>query len=637
MSVVSLSSSDVIHWIELANSVDPIAAACATDNPYFAVTRFPHWNDSDQSSVSAFDDRPTEDISTNWGEHISLASRTETGPVYGLAYDWRRGDLYAGAYYKCGMAAGPSGLGAIYRIHLPTRSVHTWTTLEAGPANFDAGKCDENLVGKVGLADLELDSDAMRLFAVNLFDRQVHVFSVPDGKPQVAFPIGSAGSQWEQNGRPFGLGVRGGWVYHGVVDSREDLSMPGELSGHVYRSRWEGSELHEATTFGLSYTREPVWNPWRHQQQYDITKSSQPIISDIEFRPDGDLVLGLRDRQMDLIPIGDILNGDVLPTRRVDDVSTWEVVTNQEVYDDRVIPFEWAEPVEEAFGGALAAIPHRDGVVTTSLLKYRSGGVVWLDNETGTIGGPANGVEYLFGEDLGGGDIEALCAARFEVFLPVVTRSNCLTRRPIEVALILDVSTSMMRPARSGRQKHEAATIAATRLLSTLNLEPGSMNLPDRAAIIGFNKDSWIEQSFTSNYAMLTDAIGTLADRRAEGTRLDLAMLQGADLLRNPSGNPGAVRAVILLTDGLPNGVPRGSDGSQESTVLSASTQVKSLGAEVFTIGLGELEDVNGTLLEQMATDPTYYYYTHDGDDLEEIYERIGTKLTCHAHTSQQR
>ncbi|MFN8421942.1 MAG: VWA domain-containing protein [Anaerolineae bacterium] len=88
---------------------------------------------------------------------------------------------------------------------------------------------------------------------------------------------------------------------------------------------------------------------------------------------------------------------------------------------------------------------------------------------------------------------------------------------------------------------------------------------------------------------------------------------------------------MILLTDGLPNRVPTPyPSGRQEDTVLAAATALKAQGVRVFTIGLGEEDDVFKQLLRDAASTPSDFYFAPDGEDLEGIYERIaGTIRPC--------
>ncbi len=91
---------------------------------------------------------------------------------------------------------------------------------------------------------------------------------------------------------------------------------------------------------------------------------------------------------------------------------------------------------------------------------------------------------------------------------------------------------------------------------------------------------------------------------------------------------------MILLTDGLPNRVPFGPGSAhpecprQECTVLQLAERAKSAGTRVFTIGLGLGDDVLRPLLEGVASQPSMYFHSPDGEDLGAIYRQIAGRLS---------
>ena len=201
-----------------------------------------------------------------------------------------------------------------------------------------------------------------------------------------------------------GLGYRDGWLYHGVVDSREHPELPGAFSVHIHRSRDDGSELAEVASFALDYPREGVWKTWSESPAYD---DRQPLISDVEFRPDGTLILGLRNRLAHAVA-----GGDALPTR-ADTPGRWAVVTDAEWYRDNLYRDDPYPGVNEALYGGLAPFPGRDLVVATAFAptgKWLEYGAVWFDNATGSIRGPVDGREPLTDNETPSlGDIEIYC------------------------------------------------------------------------------------------------------------------------------------------------------------------------------------------------------------------------------------
>ncbi len=222
------------------------------------------------------------------------------------------------------------------------------------------------------------------------------------------------------------------------------------------------------------------------------------------------------------------------------------------------------------------------------------------------------------------------------IYLPAAISESCNTRTShVDVALILDVSTSMLRPTGSGRSKLAAAQEAAEDFLQLLDL---SVDPPqrDQVAIVGFNDEAWTASDLTADQRSLERALNRLTDRAAEGTRLDLALEEGITVLQSPQRMRANLPVLVLLTDGLPNRVPTPEpSGSQEESVLAIANQAKALGFEVFTIGLGtpDAQDVadriNRELLMSIASRTDWYFETPDAESLADIYFEISEAIEC--------
>jgi hypothetical protein len=79
-------------------------------------------------------------------------------------------------------------------------------------------------------------------------------------------------------------------------------------------------------------------------------------------------------------------------------------------------------------------------------------------------------------------------------------------------------------------------------------------------------------------------------------------------------------RVVVLLTDGVQNGVPA-------SAVLHQAVAAKADGIVVFSIGLGP--DADLALLRQAATSPGHAFFAPTGADLADLYRRISVAIPC--------
>ena len=219
------------------------------------------------------------------------------------------------------------------------------------------------------------------------------------------------------------------------------------------------------------------------------------------------------------------------------------------------------------------------------------------------------------------------------IYLPIMLREEC---RPLhtrtDVALVLDVSTSMRFATADGQRKLDAALAGARRFVAAMQLAPDERGLSDRVAIVGFNRHSWIQQPLTSDPVALEAAISAIPQGMEEYTRLDLAFERGAEALDAPR-DPDTSVAMVVLTDGLPNRVPLADDGLQETTVLRAAQAAKDAGITVYTIGVGRgegpLPEISLALLRAAASRPEYFLTTTEAGRLEGIYGQLTRLIPC--------
>jgi Mg-chelatase subunit ChlD len=201
------------------------------------------------------------------------------------------------------------------------------------------------------------------------------------------------------------------------------------------------------------------------------------------------------------------------------------------------------------------------------------------------------------------------------------------------VALVVDVSTSMRSPTQDGRAKLDAVQDAARVFVDLMDLDPGGGL--DQVAVAGFNHSAWVEAELGASHAGLQAAITNLANGMEQGTRLDLAVEIGVAALQAPTRLAENTPVMILLTDGLPNGVPLGPGGSQEETVLARAGAAKDSGIRLYTIGVGQQDAadpaylINADLLRAVASEPEMFFVTLDAAELARIYADIAYKLGC--------
>jgi len=204
------------------------------------------------------------------------------------------------------------------------------------------------------------------------------------------------------------------------------------------------------------------------------------------------------------------------------------------------------------------------------------------------------------------------------IYMPLALHERCdPTQQRIDVALVIDASTSMSELTRAGRTKIAAALSAAHAFLDLLQLDP----LGDQAAIVKFNSDAWILAPLTSDRSDLDAALAAVP--LGQQTRLDRAVAVGAQALADSSRRrPGNEPLLVLLTDGRANPVPI------EAAVAEAEL-TKAAGVTLFTIGLGEDIDAEG--LAAMASMESGFLRAPDAEDLAAVYAQVAGSIPCPA------
>ncbi|MEV7238721.1 SdrD B-like domain-containing protein [Streptomyces sp. NPDC051020] len=257
-----------------------------------------------------------------------LATQDQVGTTFGLAYDKYRSRLFQGAFARRYAPYGPKGAGAIYTVpvsgsgapelfaRVPGAAV---TPHDSADMNKDPGFIDA--AGKESIGGLALSEDGSTLYAVNLLTRSLVSFdatgataSVPEATVRIPDPGCASPGDW----RPFGLEVHNNTLYVGGVCSAESTQQRADLKAVVYT--YDGKRFTTVLTHALSYKRGSVfgssdksthWNPWNTSlATWDERKTSgafidpQPELASLAFGRDGSMILGFRDRFMDVLSWG---------------------------------------------------------------------------------------------------------------------------------------------------------------------------------------------------------------------------------------------------------------------------------------------------------------------------------------------
>ena len=409
-----------------------------------------------------------------------LALAKQLGTVWGLAWNPQTQTIYAAAFMKRHVGFGPGGPGAIYQITSGgavsvfhnfgaaagadphPQPTATCARTGAGTTNgncwfFDTNAFDQ--VGKVAFGDLDMSEDFSTLYTINLANKSLLAMPVANPASATTFPLPSPANCTATDVRPFGLGVKDGKVYVGMVCSAESTTRA-NLRAYVYA--FANGAFAATPTLEIDLTTYRTsgniqWQAWLNSTTYlpsmrgsdNTVKWGQPWLTDIAF--DGnDMILTLRDRNADLFGTraggpnniellhSGIARGDILRAC-ANGSGGWQLenkgscggVTTagatghaegpgggEYYYQDAQLSPGHAETSL----GALLQVPGLPDVVSTIFNPIENAGAVsdtgikWYNNRTGAT---SRGYRIFDGDDKpaffskanGLGDLEALCPA----------------------------------------------------------------------------------------------------------------------------------------------------------------------------------------------------------------------------------
>lgn len=309
------------------------------NNPNLCTAIFRPGNQSGSRSTSISVPYTSPSANTN------LANESQTGTVYGTAYQRSTRTIFQSAYMKRHAGFGSLGTGGIYKIdmssgspvfstyiNLQTIGLNTGTDprVTAGytlPNNGSTPHWDYAAyteVGKRAIGDLDYDEGRNTLWFINLNDRRLHGIQnvnpnvtpvnsdlVRDTSNNLGFNVNTNTPITCTNGvlRPFGIEVHRGLIYVGAVCSGENAgATAANLVAYVLSMNPDNPSagFTQVVSFPLNYSRTKVnfggdapWTTWRGS---DSTRTiaggerPQPIVSDLEFDKDGSLIMAIKDR-----------------------------------------------------------------------------------------------------------------------------------------------------------------------------------------------------------------------------------------------------------------------------------------------------------------------------------------------------
>ncbi len=313
-----------------------------------ALISFPLSNTGD---VASDEEADYNAVGSTWG----LAYQRESDILFASAY------LKRHVKFGPGGAGAGDETGSIYRIDNPSDGLNSAVTeflnlndligsnvTGVNPHATDASLTVDNAsfvnASKISFGDMDISDDAMDLWVVNLANRNLYRLPLgSDPRNPVAPTLAQitaidmlsaanyssgapncAGGNAD-NFRPFAVKYHKHQVFVGAVCSAETGGAG--LDAHVYALDVSTSQFTEVLTFALNYNRgcglafngtclggvgvnSANWNPWSSTYTANAPTVNplgeefaypQPILSDIEFTNDEQMIIGFRDRWGDQI------------------------------------------------------------------------------------------------------------------------------------------------------------------------------------------------------------------------------------------------------------------------------------------------------------------------------------------------
>jgi len=214
-----------------------------------------------------------------------LATGSQIGSNWGIAWRRKTGDLFVAAFTKRHSGHGPSGPGAIYRVDPTGASAPavfmTLADVATDPHATNGGNWDIDgdafdAVGRTSFGDMDISDDDSTLFVANLESRTLDVIDIDSvtRTAQVLFPTalpGAAQGCVASDVMPFAVSHHDGVTYTGLVCSASSTQNPTQLRGYVYTFSGGAASTHSAPT-GSPGRRKMQVSPRRFRLATSIRK-----------------------------------------------------------------------------------------------------------------------------------------------------------------------------------------------------------------------------------------------------------------------------------------------------------------------------------------------------------------------------
>jgi uncharacterized protein YegL len=228
-------------------------------------------------------------------------------------------------------------------------------------------------------------------------------------------------------------------------------------------------------------------------------------------------------------------------------------------------------------------------------------------------GGTVSGSKTLSATDI-------QCDGSLTVTLTLDAQTG-LAGDPEDIVLVLDRSGSMAG-APLAALKVAASQFVDIIDLATDGLLNGVIANGSRVGVVSFSATATVDQPLTTDALALKTTINALTSSTTTN-HTDAIETAQAELAGSMPTN---TKQMIIFTDGVSE--PAGANG------LTAATNAKAAGTEIFAIGLGN--SINVAQLQAWASDPdaTHVFIAPTPADLDAIFEAIGAAIVVPAATN---
>lgn len=411
------------------------------------------------------------------------ASIAQTGALWGLAYQKSTKTLFASAAMRRFSGLGSLGTGGIYKVDMSNPTANTGAasyidvrtigiptgsdarnaadscnSLATGPwtAAHDLSAWD--MVGKVGIGDIDYDETNNRLWLVNLNDRKLYGIRniSPATAPTASDVLGgyainlpSPYSCSSGTFRPWAVKYHRGYVYvGGVCDAASAPYTLSNVRGYVLKFdpaniaagfAYVKDFAIDQPRYRYSFDSPAQWNGWIPQADaISWPYFHSPIVGDLEFDTDGSIIVGIIDRaglqngngSYDEPTCSDTgadytdTLGDILRLCKTDSGYLTDsepgCTTNIPLVNKTSNEYYWGdhgpnnnawETMNEIASGGLALAPGKEQVLMSGydVNSWGANGIAWLNNKTGAADNRYSVSWTTFGKSTGMGELEVLC------------------------------------------------------------------------------------------------------------------------------------------------------------------------------------------------------------------------------------